>query len=82
MRAKGKRDAGRVDHDPIQAKKQFADLVEAVIQYLAQRSEVKARIAIEIHAESATGFDAALQRVVRENCAVLKFKNAEFEDGE
>jgi len=41
---------------------------------------VKVKIAIEIQAESPTGFDAGLQRIVRENCATLKFKNADFED--
>jgi hypothetical protein len=43
---------------------------------------VKVKIAIEIQAESATGFDDGLQRAVKENCNVLKFKNAEFESGE
>ena len=37
---------------------------------------------IEIQAEAATGFDDGLQRAVKENCNVLKFKNAEFEAGE
>ena len=43
---------------------------------------MKVKIAIEIQAESATGFDDGLQRAVKENCNVLKFKNAEFEIGE
>ncbi len=38
--------------------------------------------AYEIRAESATGFDGSLQRTVKENCNVLHFKNAEFEDKE
>ncbi len=29
-----------------------------------------------------TGFDDSLQRAVKENCNVLRFKNAEFEEGE
>jgi hypothetical protein len=32
--------------------------------------------------EAAAGFDDGLQRAVKENCNVLRFKNAEFEDGE
>ena len=40
---------------------------------------VKVKIAIEIAAESATGFDDNLQRAVKENCTVLRFINAEFE---
>ncbi len=37
------------------------------------------KISLEIEAESATGFDDSLQRAVKENCNVMKFKNAEFE---
>ena len=43
---------------------------------------MKVKIAIEIQAESETGFDDHLQRAVKENCNVLRFKNAEFEDTE
>jgi hypothetical protein len=43
------------------------------------RTGVKVKIAIEIQAESPTGFDDGLQRAVKENCNVLKFKAAEFE---
>jgi hypothetical protein len=64
------------------AKKQFADLVDEVIQQFTMRTGVKVTIAIEIRAESATGFDDALQRAVKENCDVLKFKNAEFDPGD
>jgi uncharacterized protein len=46
------------------------------------RPGVKVKIAIEIQAESTTGFDDGLQRAVKENCSVLKFKNAEFESGQ
>jgi len=69
-----------IDLDPIQAKRQFADLVDEVVQPFTQRQGVKVKIAIEIQAESQTGFDADLQRIVRENCATLKLKNAKFED--
>jgi hypothetical protein len=33
-------------------------------------------------AESDTGFDDGLQRAVKENCKVLRFKNAEFESSQ
>jgi uncharacterized protein len=46
------------------------------------RPGVQVKIAIEIQAESPTGFDEGLQRAVKENCNVLRFKNAEFEKGE
>jgi hypothetical protein len=71
---------GSIELDPILAKKQFADLVDEVVQSFTLRSGVKVKITVELQAESATGFDAGLQRVVKENCNVLKFKNAEFEE--
>jgi len=70
---------GSIDLDPILAKKQFADLVEEVVQQFTLRPGVKVTIAVEIRADSSTGFDDSLQRAVKENCNVLKFKNAEFE---
>lgn len=73
---------GSIELDPFQAKKQFADLVDEVVQQFTIRPDVKMKIAIEIQAESATGFDDGLQRTVRENCNVLRFRNAEFEGGE
>ena len=73
---------GSVELDAIQAKKQFADLVDEVVQQFTIRPGVKVRIAIEIQADSPTGFDDGLQRAVKENCNVLKFKSAEFEAGE
>ena len=73
---------GSIDLDPIQAKRQFADLVDEVVQQFTLRPGVKVRIAVEIQAESPTGFDDGLQRAVKENCNVLKFKSAEFEAGE
>ena len=71
-----------IDLEPVLAKKQFADVVDEVIQQFTTRADVKVQIAIEIQAESASGFDEGLQRAVKENCGVLKFKTAEFEQGE
>lgn len=62
------------------AKKQFADLVDEVILQFTSRPGIKVKIAIEIQAETATGFDDNVQRAVKENCKVLRFKNAEFEN--
>ena len=73
---------GSIELDAIQAKKQFADLVDEVILQFTARPGVKVKIAIEVQAESSTGFDDGLQRAVKENCNVLRFKNAEFEVGE
>ncbi|MCL1861026.1 MAG: DUF499 domain-containing protein [Proteobacteria bacterium] len=71
-----------IDLDPIQAKRQFADLVDEVVQHFTLRPGVRVKIAVEIQAESPVGFDDGLQRAVKENCNVLKFKSAEFEAGE
>ena len=73
---------GSIDLDPFLAKKQFADLVDEVVQQFTTRTGIKVKVAIEIQAESAAGFDDGLQRAVKENCNVLKFKNAEFESGQ
>jgi len=71
---------GSIELDPIQAKKQFADLVDEVVQHFTVRPGVKVRIAIEIQAESGVGFDDGLQRIVKENCNSLRFKSSEFEE--
>lgn len=73
---------GSIELDPILAKKQFADLVDEVVQQFTLRPGVKVKIAVEIQADSPAGFDDGLQRAVKENCNVLKFKSAEFEAGE
>ena len=67
------------DIDPIQAKMRFATLIDEVVQHFTQSPNVNVEIAIEIKAQSAAGFDDQLQRTVKENCCVLKFKTAEFE---
>ncbi|MEO5332363.1 MAG: DUF499 domain-containing protein [Magnetococcus sp. YQC-5] len=71
---------GGIEIDPIQAKKQFADLVDEVVMQFISRPGVKVSIAVEIRAESTAGFDDGLQRAVKENCSVLRFRSAEFED--
>ncbi|NMG15760.1 ATP-binding protein [Aromatoleum bremense] len=73
---------GSIELDPFQAKKQFADLVDEVVLQFTARPGVKVKIAIEIQAETETGFDDNVQRAVKENCKVLKFRSAEFEQGE
>lgn len=77
-----KRFYASIELNPVLAKKQFADVVDEVIQQFTARADVRVQIAIEIQAESDAGFDDGLQRAVKENCNVLRFKNAEFEAGE
>ena len=73
---------GTIDLDPVRAKMQFADIVDEVVQQFTTQTGVKVRIAVEIQADSSAGFDDGLQRAVKENCKVLRFGNAEFEEGE
>lgn len=70
---------GSTSLDPILAKKQFADLVDEVVQQFTTKTGIRVRISVEIQAESTAGFDDGLQRAVKENCSVLKFSSAEFE---
>lgn len=70
---------GSLELDAIRAKKTFADVVDEVVQQFSARAGVKVRISIEIEADSPAGFDDGVQRAVKENCNVLKFKQAEFE---
>jgi hypothetical protein len=65
--------------DPVKAKIDFAQIVDEVLLQLTERQDVKVTIGIEIRAEAEKGFDDHLQRVMKENCKVLRFKNAEFE---
>lgn len=73
---------GSVELNPFMAKKQFADIVEEVVQQFTLRPGATVKIAVDIEVTSITGFDDALQRAVKENCNVLRFKNAYFEPGE
>ena len=73
---------GAVDLDPLMAKKQFADIVDEVVQQFTTRPNDRVRIVVEIQAESSAGFDDGVQRAVRENCSALKFKSSGFEAGE
>lgn len=72
---------GKADLDALGAKRQFADIVDEVVQQFTTRPDVNVRIVVEIQAESTAGFDASLQRAVKENANVLRFVDAEFESG-
>jgi hypothetical protein len=71
---------GSIELDSFQAKRQFADLVDEVVVQFTSRPGIKVTIALEIQAESATGFDDGLQRAVKENGHTRRFKHAEFEN--
>jgi len=73
---------GTVTLDPIRAKMDFATIMDEVVQQFTSKLGVDVKISVEIQAQSKDGFDEALQRIIKENCNVLKFDSSEFEDGE
>jgi len=73
---------GTVTLDPIKAKMDFATIMDEVVQQFTSRLGVDVKLSVEIQAQNKEGFDEALQRIIKENCNVLKFDSSEFEDGE
>lgn len=71
---------GSIELDPVRAKLQFNNLVDEVIGNFTAKPGVRVKIAIELEAEADANFDDSLQRTVKENCNVLKFKTAEFDE--
>jgi len=71
---------GTIRLEPVRATMDFAKIVDEVVQHFTSRLGVDVTISVEIQADSKTGFDEVLQRTIKENCTVLGFKTAEFED--
>ena len=71
---------GTISLDPVKAKMDFANIMDEVVQHFSSKIGVKVQINIEIQANNKDGFDQNLQRTIKENCNVLKFNSAEFED--
>lgn len=71
---------GTISLDPVKAKMDFATIMDEVVQHFTSKFGVNVKINIEIQANSKDGFDQNLQRTIKENCNVLKFSSAEFED--
>ncbi|MBP7492336.1 MAG: ATP-binding protein, partial [Rhodoferax sp.] len=70
---------GMVEVDATTATMDFSTIVNEVIQHFAAQSGVDVTVTVEIEARTKQGFDAGLQRAVKENCGVLKFRSANFE---
>lgn len=75
-----KRFYGTVNLDPVKAKMDFATIMDEVVQQFTSKLGVDVKISVEIEATCGDGFDASMQRTVRENCNVLGFNTPEFED--
>ena len=73
---------GTTSLEPVGATMQFKEIVDEVVQQFTSKLGVDVKISVEIEAKSRDGFDEAMQRTIKENCNVLRFSNAEFEDGE
>ncbi|MGC9351036.1 MAG: ATP-binding protein [Sulfurovum sp.] len=76
---KKRRFIGRVEIDPVNAKTNFSEIVDELIQHFTVKTGVSVKIKIDIEAEADTGFDETVQRTVRENSSALRFIEAEFE---
>lgn len=71
---------GTISLDPVKAKMDFATIIEEVVQQFTAKLGVNVKISVEIEATSRDGFDESMQRTVKENCNVLRFNSAEFEE--
>lgn len=71
---------GNLDLNPIKAKMEFSDIMDEVVEQFTAKYGVEVTISIEIQAKAKDGFDEALQRTIKENCNVLGFSSAEFEE--
>ena len=70
---------GLVEVDATTATMDFSTIVNEVIQHFAAQSGVDVTVTVEIEARTRDGFEAGLQRTIKENCGVLKFRSANFE---
>ncbi len=76
---KKKRFYATVDLDPIKAKMDFATITDEILEHFTARTGVEVTVSVEIRAETEEGFDESIQRTIKENCNVLRFRNTEFE---
>ena len=70
---------GTVEVDPLRAGRDAGRIAEEILQHLATLRGAKVRMTIEIDADFPDGVSEDIQRVVGENCRVLKFANHGFE---
>jgi uncharacterized protein len=70
---------GVVDIDADTATMNFSTVVNEVIQHFAAQAGVDVKVTVEIEARYRDGFSTSLQRTVKENCGVLRFRTSVFE---
>ena len=72
---------GTIKLDPRQPSKQIPIIAAEVLQHLTSLLDCKVEVTLEIHAENLVGFPEDIQRIIKENCATLKFeKETAFEE--
>ncbi|OOE41930.1 ATP-binding protein [Salinivibrio kushneri] len=71
---------GTTSLDPIKAKMDFTEIMDEVVEQFTAQPGVEVTISIEIDAQKKDGFDESLQRTIKENCNVLRFRSSEFEE--
>ena len=71
---------GATTLDAINAKGQFSEVMDEVVQHFTATYGTKVTIRVDIEAEDPNGFTDQVQSTVRVNCDVLGFTNAEFEE--
>ncbi len=65
---------GAIDLDPRRLNRDFATLVQEVIEHFTALVDADVTVTVEIEATSGQGFDDKLRRDVTENARVLKFR--------
>lgn len=65
---------------PNTARSQMTQIVEEIVQQFSERVGTQITISVEIEANNPKGFDDNLQRSVKENCSVMKFRSVDFEE--
>ncbi|GGA66989.1 hypothetical protein GCM10011369_05780 [Neiella marina] len=72
---------GTVNINPVRAKMDFSEVIDEVVELFSSKLGVEVEISVEIQAKhTGSGFDESTQRAVKENCNVLRFGSAEFEE--
>lgn len=67
-----------VSVDPVRTGRDAGRIAEEVIQHLATLPHANVRVTLEIEADVPDGVSDQIQRVVQENCTVLKFREWGF----